>query len=251
MLLVLYRALAYRSGIAGLFLDLMGKAGGDYKRLVLMSLNDLVSIIAGLGTIVSLVVGALIYLTRKPEKKVVFMVSIATIVVIVCVLGISVVISGATGGNNSSTAQSTGPANTVTTVPQAGSPTNTVTTVPPTVVTSSPTTVHFGGGDAASVMKNFCDDINSGDIQGAYALTSSSYQAQQSIADFRNQFNDADISKGGCLYDTPQVSNSTATVKLTFDKLDISNGTTSTTTYTVTLIQDPQNNNEWRINSIQ
>ena len=204
-----------------------------------MSLNDVVSIIGTLVGIAVPVVGALIYiLTNKPDKKVIFIVSIVTVVVIVCVLGIAVVISRATGGNNTTTAQS-------------ANPTNTVISVPPSVVIPSPPTVHVSEGDAASVMKNFCNDINSGNVQGAYALTSSNYQTQHSITDFRNQFNDPDISKSGCLYDTPQVSNGTATVRLTFDKLDISNGTTSTTTYTVMLIQDPQNNSEWRINSIQ
>ncbi len=212
-----------------------------------MSLNDVISIIGTLVSIAVPVVGALIYiLTRKPDKKVIFIVSIVTVVVIVCVLGIAEVISGATGGNNPSTAQS---ANTVTSVPQSASPANTVTSV--SVVTPFPTTVHVVESDATMVMKNFCDSINSGNIQGAYALTSSNYQAQHSITDFSNQFNDPDISKGGCLYDTPQVSSGIATVKLTFDKLDISNGTTSTVTYTVTLIEYPQNNNEWRINSIQ
>lgn len=203
-----------------------------------MSLNDVISVIGTLVSISVPVVGALIYiLTKKPDKRVIFIVSIVTVFVVACVLSIAIVISGATGGNKPPTAQSAGPA-------------NTETLVPPSVVIPSPPTIQVSEGDAASVMKNFCNDINSSNIQGAYGLTSSNYQTQHSITDFRNQFNDPDISQGGCLYDTPQVSSSTATVRLTFDKLDISNGTTSTATYAVTLIQDPQNNNEWRINSI-
>src|SRR5579885_1878101 len=183
-----------------------------------MHLNDVISIIGTLVTIAVPVVGVLVYfLTKKPDKKVVFIVSTVTTVVIVCILAIAIAISGATGGNSSSAAQQTGSAST-----QSTSPTNLVNTITPVTqppLTPPPTTGRVSQDDAASVMKSFCDDINSGYIEGAYALTSSAYQAQESITNFRNQFNYPDISKGGCLYGTPQVSGDTATVTLTFDKL--------------------------------
>jgi serine/threonine protein kinase len=102
---------------------------------------------------------------------------------------------------------------------------------------------------AASTMDSFCNYLNSGAIQEAYNLTSQNYQSQHSVSDFGNQFNNADISHNGCVHNRPVASNGSVTVQFSFTKLNISDGSSSTSNYTATLIQDPQSGN-WEIDNI-
>jgi serine/threonine protein kinase len=106
-----------------------------------------------------------------------------------------------------------------------------------------------GTTSAASTMDSFCNYLNSGAIQQAYNLTSQNYQTQHSVSDFGNQFNNADISHNGCVHNRPVASNVSVIVQFSFTKLNISNGSSSTSNYTATLIQNPQSIT-WVIDSI-
>jgi len=110
-------------------------------------------------------------------------------------------------------------------------------------------TSQVGTTGAASTMDSFCNYLNSGAIQQAYNLTSQNYQSQHSVSDFGNQFNNADISHNGCVHNRPVAANGNVTVQFSFTKLNISDGSSSTSNYTATLIQDPQSNT-WGIDSI-
>lgn len=103
---------------------------------------------------------------------------------------------------------------------------------------------------ATSTINTFCEFLNSGAIQQAYNLTSSNYQNQHGIDQFTNQFNNTDLIHGGCVYNHPTVSSSNVVVSLTMNRIDPSNGTTSSTNYTATLVRDPQSAS-WVIDSIQ
>jgi serine/threonine protein kinase len=109
-------------------------------------------------------------------------------------------------------------------------------------------TLPVGTTDAASTMDSFCDYLNSGAIQRAYNLTSQNYQSQHSIGEFSNQFSDSDLSHGGCLHNSPTTSNGgSVMVPFSFARLNLSDGSSSTSNYTATLIQA---NNAWVIDSI-
>ena len=117
----------------------------------------------------------------------------------------------------------------------------------PPVQTSPTQTPPVDVNGAASAMDAFCNDLNSGFIQGAYGLTSQNYQNQHSSTDFKNQFNNADLSQGGCLHNSPTVSNGVVTITFSFAKLNLTDGSSSTMNYTATLVQ---NSNGWVIDSI-
>lgn len=109
-------------------------------------------------------------------------------------------------------------------------------------------TLPVGTTDAASTMDSFCDYLNSGAIQRAYNLTSQNYQSQHSIGEFSNRFGDSDLNHGGCLHNSPTTSNGgSVMVPFSFAKLNLSDGSSSTSNYTATLIQA---NNAWVIESI-
>jgi len=103
---------------------------------------------------------------------------------------------------------------------------------------------------ATSKMDAFCNDVNAGALQEAYNLTSSTYQSQHTSDQFSNQFSNADISRGGCLHNQATSSGNNVIVALTMKRLSTSDGSTSSTSYEVTLLQDSQSG-FWVIDSIQ
>ncbi len=127
--------------------------------------------------------------------------------------------------------------------PQPGGMTPSITQPPQVTRGVDPT-------GATSTIDSFCQFVNSGAIQQAYNLTSSNYQSQIDVGQFTSQFNNANLLHGGCQYNHPTVSGSNVIVNLTMNRINPSDGTTSSTNYGVTLIQDPQSG-FWKIDSFQ
>jgi hypothetical protein len=109
-------------------------------------------------------------------------------------------------------------------------------------------TVDLAG--ATSKMDSFCNYVNSGAIQQAYNLTSSNYQSQYDVGQFTNRFSYSDLLNGGCVHNQATLSGNNAVVTLTMNRININDGSTSSTTYAVTLLQDSQSG-FWVIDSIQ
>lgn len=130
----------------------------------------------------------------------------------------------------------------------SGGPNTVPTSPPPQSSSSGSSAVDIAG--ATSTIDTFCNYLNSGATQQAYNLTSSNYQNQYRIDQFTNQFNNTDLLRGGCVHDRPTVSSNNVVVSLTMNRIDPTNGTTSSTPYTATLVRDPQNAS-WVIDSIQ
>lgn len=103
---------------------------------------------------------------------------------------------------------------------------------------------------AQSTIEAFCQLLNSSAIQQAYNLTSMNYQGQHDINQFTSQFNNMDLINGGCVYNHPKVSGNNVEVALTANRIDTTNGTTSSTSYMVVLVKDSQSGS-WAIDSIQ
>lgn len=101
---------------------------------------------------------------------------------------------------------------------------------------------------AVSTLDTFCQDISASAMQWAYNLTSQNYRSQHTINDFSTQFSNIDISNGsGCLVGNATVSDRNVVAPLTIHYV---NGfQTSTSNYTVILIQDVQSHT-WVIDSI-
>ena len=103
---------------------------------------------------------------------------------------------------------------------------------------------------AKSTINTFCEFLNSGATQMAYNLTSSNYQNLVGYNQFLSQFNNLDLINGGCGYNQPTVSGNNVVVSLVMHRVDPSNGVTSSTNYTATLVQGQQSGS-WVIDSIQ
>ncbi len=137
--------------------------------------------------------------------------------------------------------------------PEATPTTVTTPTIPPnpgntqTSIQGSPS-VDIAG--AKSTINTFCEFLNSGATQMAYNLTSSNYQNQVGYNQFLSQFNNLDLINGGCGYNQPRVSGNNVVVPLVMHRVDPSNGITSSTNYTATLVQGQQSGS-WVIDSIQ